>query len=119
MFDALLEQSLKGLDAVKRHIEWSDFIRSLLAKQQIVCGNASAPCFDVNAIYSIAPANSEWRIIDHCSAVTRLYAIYERFVHELLREFLAFLEQNVPYSKLDLTFRTEHQRSFRSASHST
>jgi hypothetical protein len=32
------------------------------------------------------PKATEWRIYDHCAVVTRLYAIYERFVEELISD---------------------------------
>lgn len=52
----------------------------------------------------------DWKVIDHCSAVTRLYAIYEQFVHELIRAFLSFLESSVAYPQLDAPLRAEHRR---------
>jgi hypothetical protein len=61
--------------------------------------------------YKRTPDLTEWRIIDHCSAVTRLYSIYERFVHELLGAFLAFLESSAAYPDLDASLRAEHRRS--------
>ena len=111
MYDALLQNSLRSIDAVRRHLLSSDGFRALVAQTQLKCAGDKKPCFDLSAIQSNVPTATDWKIIDHCAAVTRLYAIYEQFVHELLAEFLAFLESNVPYSGLDQGLRKEHRRT--------
>lgn len=110
MFEALLEQSKRSVEAVRRHVDSSSAIRSLIAARNITCTKEPS-CFDLKPFYEKTPSPTDWKIIDHCSAVTRLYAIYEQFVHELLREFLTFLENNVSYSDLDAALRTEHRRA--------
>src|SRR5260370_10650497 len=110
MYDLLLERSQRSVDAVRRHIDSSNAIRSLIAQRQIRCANA-ASCFDLSPFYERTPNSTDWRIIDHCSAVTRLYSIYEQFVHELLGAFLTFLENSVSYPDLEAELRAEHRRS--------
>lgn len=56
------------------------------------------------------PKATEWRIYDHCAVVTRLYAIYESFVEELIRDWLILLPELYPqYSDLDETIRNNHR----------
>lgn len=56
------------------------------------------------------PKAREWRIYDHCAVVTRLYAIYESFVEELLRDWLILLPEIYPrYLDLQETIRNTHQ----------
>ncbi|TVP64860.1 MAG: hypothetical protein EA343_04610 [Nodularia sp. (in: Bacteria)] len=56
------------------------------------------------------PKSGEWRIYDHCAVVTRLYAIYERFVEKLISDWLILLPGLYPrYSDLDETIRNNHR----------
>ncbi|MUL38429.1 MAE_28990/MAE_18760 family HEPN-like nuclease [Gloeocapsopsis dulcis] len=55
------------------------------------------------------PRASEWRVYDHCSVVTRLYAIYERFVEDLIKDWLNLLPGLFTrYSDLDERIRNTH-----------
>ncbi|MFY9644655.1 MAG: MAE_28990/MAE_18760 family HEPN-like nuclease [Terriglobales bacterium] len=38
-----------------------------------------------------APDKLDWQTYDHCAALTRLYAVYDRFVAELVAEFILLL----------------------------
>lgn len=56
------------------------------------------------------PRIKEWRIYDHCAVVTRLYAIYESFVEDLISDWLVLLPQLFTcYSELDERIRSTHQ----------
>lgn len=56
------------------------------------------------------PGRIEWEVYDHCAVVTRLYAIYERFVEDLIRDWLALLPQLFsPYSELEEIIQNTHQ----------
>ncbi|MFC6390243.1 MAE_28990/MAE_18760 family HEPN-like nuclease [Methylorubrum zatmanii] len=62
---------------------------------------AERACFD-SAICSLeaVPDRIEWRIIDHCAAVTRIYALYEQFVHEMIREHISLLQGRLAFREL-------------------
>lgn len=56
------------------------------------------------------PEATDWRVYDHCAVVTRLYAIYETFVEDLIRDWLIILPSLYPnYSDLNETIRRIHQ----------
>ncbi|MBW4561453.1 MAG: hypothetical protein KME32_09910 [Mojavia pulchra JT2-VF2] len=56
------------------------------------------------------PRAREWRVYDHCAAVTRLYAIYERFVEDLVSDWLVLLPRLFPrYLTLEEKIRNTHQ----------
>lgn len=56
------------------------------------------------------PRVKEWRVDDHCAVVTRLYAIYERFVEDLVSNWLVLLPELFPhYSDLEERIRNTHQ----------
>lgn len=56
------------------------------------------------------PQLVQWRIYDHCAAITRLYAVYEQFVADIVAEWLGMLptlyEQ---YTDLPDTVRVGHR----------
>jgi len=52
-----------------------------------------------------APDKVEWRTIDFCSAIMRIYGIYEQFAREMLREHLRVLEKNVLFDNLPIEAR--------------
>lgn len=63
--------------------------------------SAITPCFDLSlGSTEMAPDRLEWRIIDHCAAVTRIYAIYEQFMHEMIREHLSLLQSKISFADL-------------------
>jgi hypothetical protein len=56
------------------------------------------------------PKYKEWRIYEHCAVLTRLYAVYEDFVEELISDWLILLPGLYPcYSDLEETIRNTHQ----------
>jgi hypothetical protein len=64
----------------------------------------------LNLIQQSAPDLTEWRRCDHSAAVTRTYAIYERFVEDLIRAWLEELPRLVErYDDLDDNLRKNHR----------
>lgn len=61
-------------------------------------------------LFNNFPNVRAWRVYDHCATVTRLYAIYERFVEDLVSEWLEILPELFPrYSDLEDKIKTTHQ----------
>ncbi len=57
------------------------------------------------------PDPTLWRVHDHCAAITRLYGIYERFVIQIVGDWLTLLPGLVPdYKSLDENVQTEHRK---------
>jgi len=110
MYSSTLDGLLRQVGTVRAHVRTSERIRNLIMRRDILCTNAARACFDVGSFYSEALDPTEWRIIDHCAAVTRLYAVYERFVADILGAHLAFLESNFKYAELNDRLRRDHRR---------
>ena len=110
MFQALLDRTLESIGALTRHVEFCDALRSTINGRLVRCNRDGKPCFDVSVLYDRVPDSTEWKVIDHCSTVTRLYAIYERFIRELLSGYLTFIEGNIPYRDLDSKIRIAYRR---------
>jgi hypothetical protein len=59
----------------------------------------------------VIPNKLNWQVYDHCAVVTRLYAIYEKFVKNLITDWLALLPDLVPnYSNLEKSIQQTHQQ---------
>ncbi|MEH2557630.1 hypothetical protein V1286_005159 [Bradyrhizobium algeriense] len=111
MYEILAERVRQNIESVKKHISFSANVRMMVNNKALRCNNAAGLCFDVGLLYQSAPTSIEWRIIDHCSAITRLYGVYEKFVEDLLTAHLQFIERNVAYTDLDDKFQTQHRRA--------
>lgn len=110
MYEHLLHNLLRSMEAVKRHIAFSSIVRELIGTKSLACTNAARSCFNIGSLYEKYPDLTDWKIIDHCSSVTQIYASFERFVHELLAAYLGFIESNFSYKDLEKKFRDEHRR---------
>lgn len=111
MYEIFADRVRQNIESVKKHISFSANVRLMVNDRSLQCSNAAGLCFDVGWLYQNAPTSTDWRIIDHCSAITRLYAVYEKFVEELLAAHLQFIERNVAYKDLDEKFQTQHRRA--------
>ncbi|MEG4329431.1 MAE_28990/MAE_18760 family HEPN-like nuclease [Microcoleus sp. herbarium5] len=62
------------------------------------------------ALIEEIPSKDEWRIYDRSAVVTRLYAIYERFVEDLISDWLRRMPDLVPrYSDLEEKIQNTHR----------
>ncbi|WP_230968044.1 MAE_28990/MAE_18760 family HEPN-like nuclease [Nostoc sp. WHI] len=112
MFEKILMTGKVNINTVRSIIKTNDrlmdisFYSSAIIKTEI--------CEETELILSKLlqdiPKAREWRVYDHCAVVTRLYAIYERFVEELISDWLILLPGLYPrYSDLEETIRNNHQ----------
>jgi hypothetical protein len=109
MYNAFLQRTQETISALIRHIHTSDQFRTAVFDNVLKCV-ATTPCFDISiGSTETAPDRLEWRIIDHCAAVTRIYAIYEQFVHEMIREHLSLLQGKISFSDLPDTIQSSYR----------
>lgn len=109
MYNAFLLRTKDTITALAKHIQTSDRFRAALFEEQFKC-TAGTPCFDPTlGSTETAPDRLEWRIIDHCAAVTRIYAIYEQFAHEMIREHLSLLQGRLSFSYLPEQIRSSYR----------
>ncbi|QLE54412.1 MAE_28990/MAE_18760 family HEPN-like nuclease [Nostoc sp. TCL26-01] len=112
MFQNILMRVKVNINTVRSIIKTNDrlmgisFASSALIKAEI--------CEETDVILSQIlqdiPTAKEWRVYDHCSAITRLYAIYESFVEELISDWLILLTELYPcYSNLEEKIRNTHR----------
>lgn len=109
MYSAYLDRTRQSIEALKKHVKTSDMARSVIYEKTISC-KASSPCFNFPLSVETAPDRLEWRIIDHCAVVTRIYAIYEQFAHEMIKEHVVLLQKNIVFSKLPEEIKSQYRR---------
>jgi hypothetical protein len=110
MHTALLGRSIEAISAVRKHVSFSANLRNQVATPSFGCRADGEKCFDVGQILGEAADATSWRVIDHCAAVTRSYALFESFVLQILREYLAFLSGAYKLSALGPEFRAKYTR---------
>lgn len=108
MFEGAVERLGSGAVAVEKQLRTSERLRDIFATEQGLCA-ASPACTTATQLSSDPPDSVEWRVIDHCSAVTRLYALYEQFAHEMLREHLSLLERQFRFTELDSALQNAYR----------
>jgi hypothetical protein len=109
MYNAFLQRTKETIAALGKHILTSDRFRVAVFDQKLKCASGTS-CFDpALASTELAPDKLEWRIIDHCAAVTRLYAIYEQFVHEMIREHLGLLQGHLSFTNLPASIQLAYR----------
>lgn len=110
MHAAILDRSLDALAAIRKHVAFSANLRSQLGAPELNCEDGDTKCLDVRRVLGEATDPTSWRVIDHCAAVTRTYALFESFVMMILREYLAFLSGAYKLSDLGKEFGTRYTK---------
>jgi hypothetical protein len=109
MFEDLIEKASVKISTVRAIIKTNHRLREIvfrdsLNKQKL----AKNPEFA--ALIAVIPSEKEWEIYDRSAVVTRLYAIYERFVEDLISDWLRRMPDLVPrYSDLGQTVQNTHR----------
>ncbi len=109
MFGVYIDRVGKSLNAVTAHLKTSETLRAMIA--EAVGSPSSNGGLDLARVLN-PPDPTEWRVIDYAAALSRTYAIYEQFVHELMRELINFLETSGPFQELDGKFQSSYRHGF-------
>ncbi|HEY9799604.1 MAG TPA: MAE_28990/MAE_18760 family HEPN-like nuclease [Leptolyngbyaceae cyanobacterium] len=112
MFQNILESIKININTVRSIIKTNDKLMNILFSSSagIKTEISEETKLILNTALPEIPKLREWRIYEHCAAVTRLYAIYENFVEELISNWLIILPDLYPqYSDLEETIRENHQ----------
>jgi len=110
MFDELLEIVNVNISTVKKIIQTNDRLREIVFRNDTVIQQKLDENTQFTALIKGVASEQEWLVYDHCAVVTRLYAIYERFVEDLITEWLEYLPDIVTqYSDLEERIKDTHQ----------
>lgn len=111
MFQKLLSKAKNNIVTVRSIIKTNENLRRIISSNIDKQLKKSDDYLKLlKEIKQDVPEMTEWRIYDHCAAVTKLYAIYENFVEDLIRDWLSLLPQLYSnYIDLDERIRNTHK----------
>lgn len=105
MFQEALKRLRERISTVRKIIKTNENLRNILGQENF---EDALPLFA--KIKQDIPSDKEWEIYEHCATVTRLYAIYENFIEELIRNWLVILPQiYLNYTELDERIKITYQ----------
>jgi hypothetical protein len=110
MFKDILNTAHLKIATVRSIIKMNDILRDMMFGNHQPFNSEEARDTRLTALREHVPDKQEWEVYDHCAVVTRLYAIYERFVEALISEWLTLLPEIVAiYSDLADKIQTTHK----------
>jgi hypothetical protein len=105
MFEGLLNNLNDEINTVRSIIKVNEKLREIIESFPTQLNTE-----DLKYLQTNAPLTKNWRVNDHCSSITRLYAIYENFVENLVRDWIILLPQLYScYQGLPESVRNQHQ----------
>ncbi len=110
MFDELIKTLIANIATIRAILQTNDRLRSIVFKKEGVNDDKLEEKTEFIALIDKVPDETEWQIYDHCAAVMRLYAIYERFVEDLISDWLLLIPELVScYSNLEDKIQNTHR----------
>ncbi|NCT42493.1 MAG: hypothetical protein GPJ35_03300 [Microcystis aeruginosa G11-09] len=105
MFEGLLNNLNDDINTIRSIINISEKLREIIADN-----SSQLNTEDLKYIQANAPLRYNWLVNDHCSSITRLYALYENFVENLVGNWIILLPQLYScYQDLPKSVRNQHQ----------
>jgi hypothetical protein len=103
MFVELGARAASEIATIRATLNVSETLRQFLTKE-------TDEAKQLGAYFADRPNLADWRIYDHCAAVTRLYSVFAGFVEDVLEEWLQFLSRLTPkYEELEGRVRNQHR----------
>jgi HEPN superfamily protein len=119
MFSGFTSRLQQEVETIKLVLDTHDGVRGLIFRQNATQSALEAtatqqPDSDteraIDRIRATAPLRPSWQVYDHCAAFTRLYAVYEQFVENLVSEYLRMLPSlYARYEDLPPAVTTQHR----------
>lgn len=95
MFEALSARMAAAIDVVKEALITNDRIRTIMLGADFAASaTAELPnqaVRDLISAVTAAPQKLDWQVYDYCASLTRLYAILDSFLDEIVGDYLSLL----------------------------
>ena len=121
LFSFLTSRLRSEIDVIQKTLSMADGLRTLLTTHRTLL-SAMQGAFPLganplnHAAYGLAsllpqaPDKLDWQVYDHCAALTRLYAVFEQYVGELVDEYVRLLPQlYAKYTELPECITNQHR----------
>ena len=110
MFEKLLNNATVNIATIRALIKRNDKLREITFGRDNEIVKQLKDSGQFMELFAEVPTRKDWSIYEHCSVVTRLYAIYESFVEDLIKNWLEVLPNLTPrYSDLEKQIRNTHR----------
>jgi MAE_28990/MAE_18760-like HEPN len=121
LFSFLTSRLRSEIDIIQKTLSMADGLRTLLTAHHKLLSATQGkvppgadPLNDVAhglaSLLTEAPDKLDWQVYDHCAALTRLYAVFEQYVGELVDEYVRLLPQfYAKYADLPESIRNQHR----------
>lgn len=110
MFRTLLQVVIADTNTVSAMLLTNDRFRTTFLDRESQLRQELERFEEIRLLIGDAPDETSWRVYDHCSTVTRLYAIYENFVKKSISRWLELLPSCVAqYRNLEERIRDTHR----------
>jgi HEPN superfamily RiboL-PSP-like protein len=122
MFSLLTSQLSSELQTVQKVLSINEALRDLLITQHdslsklpvdlpAEADDSLKTAHALSRLIPEAPSKLDWQVYDHCAALTRIYAAYERFVVDLVAEYVLLLPKLYSkYSDLPPSITRQHRQ---------
>ena len=109
MFDDLIEETRQNINTIRSIIYTNENFRNIIFTEDTFRQPLKENSQFADLVKN-TPNKIDWKVYDHCATVTRLYAIYERFVEDIISEWLGILPKLVSnYSELEDRIKNTHR----------
>ncbi|HBB35653.1 MAG TPA: hypothetical protein DDZ80_10055 [Cyanobacteria bacterium UBA8803] len=110
MFDGIIETVNLNIATVRKTLQTNDKIRDIVFGKDSLIRQKLDDNEKLTELIQVVPNETEWQVYEHCAVVTRLYAIYERFVEDLITDWLGLIPNVVShYSDLPDKIKNTHR----------
>jgi MAE_28990/MAE_18760-like HEPN len=110
MFQDLVKTVISDADTVTSILLTNDRFRTIFLDEENQLREELIKIKEIASLIDGTPNEVAWRVYDHCSTVTRLYAVYEKFVKNLITDWLEFLPNCITeYKDLEKRIRDTHR----------
>jgi hypothetical protein len=107
VFSPLVDPAVRSLDAVRQTLRAN---QALFELKSSFAPDGTLLSDGVEALLAQVPLMAEARVYEHCSAVSRMYAVYENYVEELISAWLDQVPRIWPnYLDVDEAVRARHR----------
>lgn len=111
MFNSAWAPLDRGIQSVRSFARTGDALRRLVLAQPTLYEPTIVE-HDLSSIAAAAPTQNDWRVSDHTASVSRIYALYEQFVEELLAQWIEFRSSGTEFAKLPESMKVSYEQGF-------